>query len=144
MPNMNRSFLNCDVAFVLDAAHPERVFLGPPESFYRQGWVCHVHYGELPVFVTDAVNVEAIMEAPATVVRLPVDANMPPQHGRGTRTRRPPNAYILYRKDRHEEVKAANPGISNNEICKFPILPPTLTNRNIANENSGHPWEALE
>lgn len=119
--NMCRSFLNCDVAYVVDAAHPERVFLGPPDSFHRGGWVCHVPDGELPVFVTDAVNVEAIMEAPATIVKLPVDANMP-QHGRNNRTRRPPNAYILYRKDHHEDVKTANPGISNNEICKLPTL----------------------
>lgn len=32
---------------------------------------------------------------------------------------RPPNAYILYRKDHHPIVKAANPGIHNNGICKF-------------------------
>ncbi|MBE3042342.1 hypothetical protein IMZ48_07125 [Candidatus Bathyarchaeota archaeon] len=113
---MSRSFLNCDVAYVLDAAQPERVFLGPPQAFHRGGLVCHVHDGELPVFVTDAVNVNAIMEAPATTVKLPVEDVLP--HGRSTRTRRPPNAYILYRKDHHEEVKAANPGISNNEICK--------------------------
>jgi len=33
---------------------------------------------------------------------------------------RPPNAYILYRKDKHNEVKAENPSLHNNEICKFP------------------------
>ncbi|SPO03907.1 uncharacterized protein DNG_06590 [Cephalotrichum gorgonifer] len=110
-----KTFLNCDVAYVLDAAHPERVFLGPPQAFHRGGLVCHVHDGELPVFVTDAVNVEAIMAAPATTVKLPIDGIVPQQSQR-TRTRRPPNAYILYRKDRHEEVKAANSGISNNEI----------------------------
>lgn len=31
---------------------------------------------------------------------------------------RPPNAYILYRKDKHNEVKAENPHLHNNEICK--------------------------
>jgi hypothetical protein len=31
---------------------------------------------------------------------------------------RPPNAYILYRKDKHTEVKAQNPNLHNNEICK--------------------------
>ncbi|KAK0747267.1 hypothetical protein B0T21DRAFT_266520, partial [Apiosordaria backusii] len=29
---------------------------------------------------------------------------------------RPPNAYILYRKDKHNEVKAENPNLHNNEI----------------------------
>ena len=43
----------------------------------------------------------------------------PPKH---VKIPRPPNAYILYRKERHHLVKAANPGITNNESCKF-ILP---------------------
>jgi len=35
---------------------------------------------------------------------------------------RPPNCFILYRQSFHHEVKAANPGVSNNEICEyFPI-----------------------
>nr|ALI93548.1 MAT1-2-1 [Hypocrella siamensis] len=36
-----------------------------------------------------------------------------------TRIPRPPNAYILYRKERHKEVKEANPGITNNEISQI-------------------------
>jgi hypothetical protein len=32
---------------------------------------------------------------------------------------RPANAFILYRKAHHEFVKAENPGISNNDICKL-------------------------
>lgn len=32
--------------------------------------------------------------------------------------RRPPNAFILYRKARHQRVKDHNPGIHNNQICK--------------------------
>lgn len=36
---------------------------------------------------------------------------------------RPPNAFIGFRKDHHEEVKAANPGIHNNDICKFHVSP---------------------
>lgn len=31
---------------------------------------------------------------------------------------RPPNAYILYRKDKHNGVKAENPNLHNNKICK--------------------------
>lgn len=31
---------------------------------------------------------------------------------------RPPNAYILYRKERHQIVKNKRPDITNNEICK--------------------------
>lgn len=31
---------------------------------------------------------------------------------------RPPNAYILYRKERHQIIKEKRPDITNNEICK--------------------------
>ena len=37
---------------------------------------------------------------------------------RAGKVRRPPNAFILYRAARHREVKNANPGIHNNQICK--------------------------
>jgi len=35
-----------------------------------------------------------------------------------TKIPRPPNAYILYRRDHHNAVKEANPGMHNNDICK--------------------------
>ena len=35
---------------------------------------------------------------------------------------RPPNAFIGFRKDNHERVKAENPGIHNNDICKSPDI----------------------
>ena len=38
---------------------------------------------------------------------------------RAIRIPRPPNAFILYRKDYHHKIKAANPGIHNNEICRL-------------------------
>lgn len=31
---------------------------------------------------------------------------------------RPPNAFIIYRKDWHSKVVAQNPGLHNNAICK--------------------------
>jgi hypothetical protein len=36
-----------------------------------------------------------------------------------TKISRPPNAYILYRKDKHPRIEADYPGIRNNEICEF-------------------------
>jgi HMG (high mobility group) box len=35
---------------------------------------------------------------------------------------RPPNAYILYRKDHHEAVKLANPDLHNNDICESTLM----------------------
>lgn len=38
------------------------------------------------------------------------------------KTPRPPNAFILYRKDMHGDIKKQYPDIHNNEICKFRSL----------------------
>jgi len=35
------------------------------------------------------------------------------------KVRRPANAFILYRTWHHNEIIAANPGISNNDVCKL-------------------------
>nr|WRK64964.1 putative mating-type 1-2-1 protein [Ceratocystis albifundus] len=35
------------------------------------------------------------------------------------RVPRPPNAYILYRKDKHRDVKAMNPRMDNNDVSRF-------------------------
>ena len=35
---------------------------------------------------------------------------------------RPPNAFILYRNWHHPLIKAANPEMHNNQICKFTFL----------------------
>lgn len=53
----------------------------------------------------------------ATIAPLPA---VPPKR---SKIPRPPNAYILYRKERHSMVRDANPGISNNEICMSPFEP---------------------
>ncbi len=34
---------------------------------------------------------------------------------------RPPNAFIIYRKDWHSTILAQNPGVHNNSICKFTV-----------------------
>ncbi|KAJ4259639.1 hypothetical protein NW762_007569 [Fusarium torreyae] len=41
-----------------------------------------------------------------------------PDKSAQTKIPRPPNAYILYRKERHQLVKQNNPGITNNEISQ--------------------------
>lgn len=41
-----------------------------------------------------------------------------PEPARKTKIPRPPNAYILYRKDHHAKVKQTNTQLCNNEICE--------------------------
>lgn len=46
----------------------------------------------------------------------------PPFPRKQVKIPRPPNAYILYRKERHSMIKRDNPNITNNEICEFLVL----------------------
>jgi hypothetical protein len=41
---------------------------------------------------------------------------------KGTKVSRPANAFILYRKHNHPDIVARNPGLHNNEVCKFFLL----------------------
>lgn len=52
---------------------------------------------------------------------------------------RPANSFILYRKSLHPELKAANPGMHNNDICMSPIL--TLLSMLISNSEGR--WRRL-
>ena len=46
----------------------------------------------------------------------------PRGHARKSKVPRPPNAFILYRKERHPILKAENPNYHNNDICKLHLL----------------------
>ncbi len=83
-----------------DATHVDRWLVGPIKAFENQ----IVSMNGIEVFVPANPFSESASDNG--------DQAKP-------RIRRPPNSYILYRKDHHEQVKAQNPGIHNNEICKF-------------------------
>jgi len=38
---------------------------------------------------------------------------------RSSKVPRPPNAFIIYRQHHHPTIKAQNPGVHNNQICKL-------------------------
>ncbi|KAI9163511.1 MAT1-2-1 like protein [Paramyrothecium foliicola] len=96
------------VMFCRDGTVADRWFLGPPRYFLSGGGlIIHVQDSE-PFWTLPA-------ETRVQTATLPTP-QLPPQH---TKIPRPPNAYILYRKERHNMVKAANPGISNNEISQI-------------------------
>nr|AST15023.1 mat1-2-1 [Trichoderma spinulosum] len=99
------------VMYCRDGNGENHHYLGAPRFFIGNGNVVHSPNNLEPIWMADgslSTRLEtASVSQPAT----------PPKP---TKIPRPPNAYILYRKDRHNMVKAANPGITNNEI--FPIL----------------------
>nr|AFX66437.1 mating type protein MAT1-2-1 [Ophiocordyceps sinensis] len=95
------------VLYVNDGNGPDRVYLGAPRHFVVGGGMILQISGYAPYWIRRSVSkvVTATVLAPPS----PKDIKIP----------RPPNAYILYRKERHHYVKDANPGITNNEISQI-------------------------
>nr|QDH06241.1 mating type 2 HMG1/2 protein [Epichloe sylvatica] len=93
------------VLYCIDGTGHDRVFLGAPRHFVAGGGMLLQPGGSEPFWV---VRSETKLRTPAVC--------SPPVSAKTTKIPRPPNAYILYRKERHNTVKDANPGITNNEI----------------------------
>jgi hypothetical protein len=90
--NRFSKFLNEDVMFARDADNFKVWILGPKKLIRPNITVLN----GIPIWDPKKKHV------PRPEVKIP----------------RPPNAYILYRKDKHNEVKAQNPNLHNNEICE--------------------------
>ncbi|CAK7235666.1 hypothetical protein SBRCBS47491_009373 [Sporothrix bragantina] len=104
------------VKFVIDGSgtHPDRYFLGRAAFFRPENIVTCT--GDLDVWVPPGYPVQSSTLVPS--VSAPVSANSTRRNARGgaVKVPRPPNAYILYRKDHHKAVKQSNPRLSNNDI----------------------------
>jgi hypothetical protein len=95
--------------YCIDGTGSDRVFLGAPRHFVAGGGMLVQPVGSDPIWIVRTEN------KPRTST---VSSNPTSTTTKTTKIPRPPNAYILYRKERHNTVKDANPGITNNEICK--------------------------
>lgn len=106
------------VKFVIDGSgtHSDRYFLGRAAFFRPENIVSCV--GDLDVWVPPgfAINDSALVPSPSA----PISTSTVRRNARSgaVKVPRPPNAYILYRKDHHKAVKESNPKLSNNDICK--------------------------
>ena len=49
---------------------------------------------------------------------LSVPASLSSPSGGGEKIKRPRNAFIIYRNEKHSAVVSENPGVHNNDICK--------------------------
>ncbi|PHH72799.1 hypothetical protein CDD80_4253 [Ophiocordyceps camponoti-rufipedis] len=96
-----------NVIFVVDGNGPDRAYLGAPRHFTTGGGMVIYPSGRDLFWIRRGQS--NVMTATLMVPPLPKKAKIP----------RPPNAYILYRKERHHMVKNANPGITNNEISQL-------------------------
>jgi hypothetical protein len=112
----HRAIVNVNVIYVHDS-HVFRVFLARADMF-PPGSVLPAVPGSIPALINPALlgNAASIPAANSSVnPRVEPVRNTTVKHAK---ILRPPNAFILYRKAHHEAVKAAHPGIHNNEICK--------------------------
>ncbi|CAK7222270.1 hypothetical protein SCUCBS95973_004786 [Sporothrix curviconia] len=104
------------VKFVIDGSgtHPDRYFLGRATFFRPENIVTCA--GDLDVWVPPGFPLQDSSLVPS--IPVPVSANSLRRNARGggVKVPRPPNAYILYRKDHHKAVKQSNPKLSNNDI----------------------------
>ena len=60
----------------------------------------------------DSVSLSPVRK-PAAVARSKIAKD------RSSKVPRPPNAFIIYRQHHHPMIKALNPGVHNNQICKY-------------------------
>ncbi|UNI24397.1 hypothetical protein JDV02_010146 [Purpureocillium takamizusanense] len=107
MPHVRESLI-----YVIDGTgNSDRVFLGAPRHFVAEGGTILSAPGAVG---HNLFWIRKNQSQPITATL--ISAPIPPKH---LKIPRPPNAYILYRKERHHLVKAANPGITNNEISQI-------------------------
>ncbi|RCI13697.1 hypothetical protein L249_8210 [Ophiocordyceps polyrhachis-furcata BCC 54312] len=96
-----------NVIYVHDGNGPNRIYLGAPRHFVTGGGM---------VIDPNGRDLYWIRRGQSNVVTATM---MAPPQPKNVKIPRPPNAYILYRKERHQLVKRANPGITNNEISQL-------------------------
>ncbi|KAI6780589.1 MAT1-2-1 like protein [Emericellopsis cladophorae] len=99
------------VMFCRDGTGYDRYFLGGPQEFLKDEGILMDVAGTDPFWFPrlDTMQLTTVDTAkPESIAKKMKEKKIP----------RPPNAYILYRKERHHSVKNANPGISNNEISQ--------------------------
>nr|QKY89074.1 mating type protein 1-2-1 [Calonectria pauciramosa] len=94
-----------NIIYCRDGTGSDRFFLGPPRFFLAGTGMLIQH-----VASNEAIWVKRPEKDFKLLSPLPADIK------KSVRIPRPPNAYILYRKDRHQMLKQLNPEITNSEI----------------------------
>ncbi|KAF7563890.1 hypothetical protein G7046_g228 [Stylonectria norvegica] len=97
------------VMFCRDGSGQDRYFLGAPNHFVASLGTLLYSAGSDPVWV---------LRNETTAAQV-TDLAPPSPPKKAQKIPRPPNAYILYRKERHTMVKETNPNITNNEISQI-------------------------
>jgi hypothetical protein len=126
-----------DVMYAQDGLNSQRFYLGPVKEFVRGDRLLFFIPGQpFPISVVSPMARRITSGDPMTSLatdrlrelnRVQAAARAVTQQ----KIPRPPNAYILYRKDNHLTIKRAHPGVTNNEICEYihRCLRPLLTVR---------------
>jgi hypothetical protein len=57
--------------------------------------------------------------AATDALKMPINVDKGKAPMKENKVPRPPNGFILYRQHHHQILKAGNPDLRNNDICKF-------------------------
>ncbi|KAM3455084.1 hypothetical protein MY3296_002654 [Beauveria thailandica] len=95
------------VMFCRDGSGPDRYFLGNPRHLMSGSGI-----------ILAAAELEPIWFEQPGLKYQKATLCQPPLPRKHIKIPRPPNAYILYRRDRHTIVKQAEPHLSNNEVSQ--------------------------
>lgn len=107
--------LQKDVLWVQDGTKDiDRYFLGPPEDFIDGKRMLLNISGRAVLVFRPQTKKTSPQKDNVKEAKSPVKEKL----------KRPSNPFLLYRRDYHKLVKAANPGYNNNQICKFASLTP--------------------
>nr|APB91653.1 putative mating type 1-2-1 protein [Knoxdaviesia capensis] len=140
-------YVGLDSMIVQDGLNLDRFFLGPIADFSSEnrtfeslpGYYFPILMPQYPTAMKKCEVINAEARSPSTSQELSDSPsstfsdsskenqrlNAVPKNKKKTRDirknhiPRPPNAYILYRQDRHQALKNKNPSISNNEISRI-------------------------
>ncbi|OAA63301.1 mating type protein 1-2-1 [Niveomyces insectorum RCEF 264] len=105
------------VKFVIDGSgtHHDRYILAPASTFQPENLVSNA--GGLDVWIPTGYPLSTANTVTGGNTETETSSSKTQSApSSAIKIRRPPNAYILYRKDRHKAVKMSNPNLSNNEI----------------------------
>jgi hypothetical protein len=117
-----------------------RVFLGP-RDLIQQLPLINVA-GSIPIIVPQSTATPSPIDTPvSTPSPISDEDNIASSSTKAAKIPRPPNAFIIFRKAHHADVVAQNPGVHNNDICKFLFM---LSAVSILTSTSCDHWPDVE
>nr|AYN77762.1 mating-type protein MAT1-2-1 [Berkeleyomyces basicola] len=114
------TIIGAPALLVRDSSDLDRFFIGSITDFNTTerslvSVAGYNHFVLVKAVSLNSISKDSIIDPSATLPQ----TDTPGKRKQAARIPRPPNAYIMYRKDRHREIRARFPDIDNNEISRI-------------------------